>query len=93
MILTAVGVISYSDDAHWLLWDVSTQHFHVASCVLVGSKDGPPHPVSPEDVISINRKSKRMDRLILQQDLVQTNDCIISKSPYIDSCFQVNSKS
>lgn len=69
MILTAVGVISYSNDAHWLLRDVSTQHFHVSSSVLVSSEDSPPHPVSPEDVISIHSETERMDGLVFQQHL------------------------
>ena len=71
MILTAVGVISHSNNAHWLLRDVSTEHFHVSSCVFVSSKDRPPYPVSPENVISIHSQAKRMDRLILQQNLKQ----------------------
>lgn len=70
-ILTAVGVISHCNDAHRLLRNVSTQHFHVSSCVLVSSEDGSPHPVGPKDVIAIHRQAKRMDRLILQQDLRQ----------------------
>ena len=79
MILTAVGVISHSNDAHWLLRDISTQHFHVSSCVFVSSKNRPPHPISPEDVVSIHSQAERMDRLIFQQDLKQKFLGIISQ--------------
>lgn len=74
MILTAVGVISHSDDAHWLLRDVGAQDFHVSSCVLVGSEDCPPHPVGPEDVVSIHGQAEGMDGLVLQQDLQQEHE-------------------
>lgn len=83
MILTVIGVISHGNDAHWLLRDVGTQHFHVSSCVLVSSKDGPPHPVSPEDVVSIHSQAKRVDRLVLQQDLKQKIAAMISQTTEI----------
>lgn len=73
VILTAVGVISHCNDAHRLLRDVSTQHFHVSSCELVSPEHSPPHPISPKNVISINSQAKWVDRLVLQQDLRQEN--------------------
>ncbi len=67
--LTAVGVIGHSDDAHWLLRNISTQHLHFSSCVFVSPKHGPPHPVRPEDVVPVHSQAKRMHRLILQHHL------------------------
>lgn len=71
MILTAIAVISYCNDAHRLLRDIGTQHFHVSSCKLVSPQDSPPHPVSPKYVISIHGQTKWMNRFVLQQDLMQ----------------------
>ncbi|TNN82489.1 hypothetical protein EYF80_007324 [Liparis tanakae] len=45
-----------------------------------GPKDGPPHPVSPEDVVSIHSQAKWMHRLILQQDLQRKHFPIISQN-------------
>ncbi len=67
--LTAIGVVGHSDDTHWLLRYVSTQHLHVSSCVFVRPKHRPPHPVSPEDVVPVHSQAKWMHRLILQHHL------------------------
>lgn len=61
--LTAVGVIGHGDDAHGLLGDVHTQQLHVAAHVLVGPLHGPPHPVSPEDVLPVHCQPEGVHRL------------------------------
>lgn len=63
--LTAVGVIGHGDDAHGLLGNVHPKQLHVAAHILVGSLHSPPHPVSPENVLSVHRQPKGVDGLRL----------------------------
>ncbi|TNN81338.1 hypothetical protein EYF80_008394 [Liparis tanakae] len=53
------GTVTESDDAHWLLRYVGSEHLHVSSCVFVGPQHGPPHPVRPEDVVAVHGQAKR----------------------------------
>lgn len=72
MIPTAVGIVSHSNDAHWLLRDVGSQHFHVSSSELVCPQDSSPHPVRPEYVVSVHGQTEWMNRFVLQQDLMHS---------------------
>lgn len=65
---TAIGVLGHGNDAHGLLGNVSTQHFHV-SAEFIRSKHGSAHPVCPEDVLAIHSQAKWVHRLVLQDHL------------------------
>lgn len=62
-LLTAVGVVGHSNDAHGLLGDVHTQQLHVAAHIFVGPLHCPPYPVGPEDVLPIHSQPERVDWL------------------------------
>lgn len=66
--LTVIGVFGHSDDAHWLLWNVSTKYFHV-SAVFICSEHSSTHPVRPENIFTIHSQTERMNRLVLQNHL------------------------
>jgi hypothetical protein len=52
-----------------LLGNVHTQQFHIAAHILVGPLHSPPHPISPEDVLSIYSQPKGVDWLGLQDHI------------------------
>ena len=88
--LTAIGVVGHGNNPHGLLRYVSTQDLHVPSCVLVSSKHCPPHPVGPEDVVSVHGQAKWMHRLTLQHQLHEGSTTTLKKPlnvlHKIDSC-------
>lgn len=65
---TAVGVLGHGDDAHGLLGDVGTQHFHIPA-EFIRSEHSSAYPICPEDVLAVYSQAKRVHGLVLQDHL------------------------